>query len=420
MSEKQVARSTRAQRIAWCFYDFGNSAYPTIIITAAYVTYFKAEVVGGDGGRGDALWGWANAIGALLVLLMAPPLGLLADRARRKRLFLSLHAWLCVAATAALAFTGKGDVALAMGLVALSLYAFEGANVFYNGFLPELVGEDEVERLGARGWAFGYAGGLLALLLVVVAMKVLGLPAWAIPLVVAAWFFGGTLPTLLLLRDAPAPVRATATSRDSGAPARRATLFAQLRELRKHPELARFLLALFVYMNGVNTIIVFAAAFSSQTLGFSNTENLILVMLLNLVAAPGALLFGRIATERGARKSIALSLWGWLLVVALAVTTTSVLTQGAARIAFWGVAALAALLIGATQATSRSFVGLLAPRGQSAEYYGFMALAGRASAILGTLVFGFVSQSVGQIAAVGSVGVFFALGLVLLRRVSTA
>ena len=149
-AENPGVPSNRAQRFAWCLYDFGNSAYPTVIITAAYAIYFKEVVVGGDAGRADELWGNASSLGALLVFLAAPVLGALADRRAAKLRYLRVHAWLCAAATALLAWTGPGTVGLAVTLIVVSLYAFEGGNVFYNAFLPELAPRHELPRLSSR------------------------------------------------------------------------------------------------------------------------------------------------------------------------------------------------------------------------------------------------------------------------------
>lgn len=415
--------STKAERFAWCLYDFGNSAYPTVIITTAYALYFR-EVVAADpthsanaaaatSGVGDRLWGDANAIGALLIFLAAPLLGAAADRLGAKQKLLSIHAWLCIVTTGLLAATGPGDVTLAMVLLIASLYGFEGANVFYNAWLPELVDDAAMPGLSGRAWAFGYAGGLLCLLLVL-GLEAAGLADRWFPIVVAVWFAGFTLPTMLMLRD-------RAPQRPAADPDRSWTPLAGWRRLRGEGRLGRFLLALFFYMNGLNTVYVFAAVFAAESLHFSTVESLVLVMLMNAVAAPGALWFARIAERRGALQSIAVSLVVWLIAIAAAVVAASpdLLPQHDRVLLFWGVAGLAALAIGATQATSRTYVGQIAPPGSSGEWFGFMAFAGKASAILGPFVFGHVSEAAGgdQRWAVGSIGAFFLVGLLLLLRV---
>jgi UMF1 family MFS transporter len=411
-------RSTKAQRFAWCLFDFGNSAFPTVIVTSVYALYFAKVVVGADPpGRADELWGIASGLGALAVAVSAPLLGAVCDRYAVKRRLLAVHGLLCVLATALMATTGPGTVAWAMLLVIVGLYGFEGANVFYNAYLPGLARVEEMPRLSGRAWAFGYAGGLLSLLLVLGLMEGAGVTARWMPLAVAAWFLGFTLPTVILL-----PERLAHGER---APQHGGRILARLRGIGAHPELLGFLLALFFYMNGLNTVYVFAARFASTSLSFSDTESIVLIMVLNVVAAPGALWFGRLAERHGARTSIALSLWIWLAVVGGAVIAAwpGLFGDLAARKAlFWGVAALASLCIGATQATSRTYVGQIAPAGMSGEYFGFMALAGRASAVLGPFVFGTISAASGgdQRWSVASIGAFFAVGLILLQRAPRA
>ncbi len=404
--------STRAQRFVWCLFDFGNSAFPTVIITSVYALYFKRVVVAEAGGRGDELWGLATALGAFVVFLTAPLLGTLGDRLGRKRAFMATHAWACIAVTALLTMTGEGTIALAVVLVVAGVYCFEMANVFYNGFLPELVARDRVASLSGKGWAFGYAGGLLCLLLVLLLTKGLGVHERWLPLAVAAWYLVFTLPTILLLRDAPAP----SGRRDSGG------VWQKLGEIRRYPSLVRFLVAMFFYLNGLNTVYVFAAIFAQQSLGFTVTESIVLIMVLNVVASPGALLAARVAERCGAKQSIVWSLWLWLAAIAGGIVAASPelwSDPATRRVFFWGVAAVASLCIGATQATSRTFVGELAPPGMSGEFFGFMALSGRASAVLGPFVFGVLSHARGgdQRLALGSVAAFFAVGLVLLLRV---
>ncbi len=400
------------QRFAWCLYDFGNSAYPTIIMTAVYALYFADVIVpSAQSASSDKWWGWANGIGALFVVLTAPFLGSLADRVRKKRLFLGLHFVVGVVTCAALALAGPGDVGFAMLLIVVSLYAFEGGNVFYNAFLPELVGVGAVAKLGARGWAFGYAGGLASLGVVLLLLLFFGVDARYCALVAAGWWLVFGLPAIVLLRDAPRSAQ--------GVVARR-SVRQRLLGLREEGRLLRFLAALFFYMNALSTIFVFAAVFTRTSLGFTKTESIVLILLLNIVAIPGSLLFGKLAERRGSLWSIGLSLVLWLFVVAAAITTAwpGLFEPALAKGLFWGVATLAALCIGATQATSRSYVGEITRPGMSGEFFGMMAIAGRASAILGPIVFGELSDLCGgdQRLALASVGGFFFIGLLLLLR----
>ena len=407
--------STRAQRVAWCFYDFANSAFPTVIVTAVYVLYFKGVVVGGSSGASDRLWGIANSTASFLVFLTAPLLGAVADVSGRKRRFLAIYAFACVAATALLSLTGPGTVAFALVAFVIAAVGFEGSCVFYNAFLPELVPEGRMGRLSGAGWALGYVGGLLCLLAV---LPLAERHTALVPLVVAAWFLVFCLPSLALLRDATRPVR------EPGAPSffvQGAERFVRtLREIRRHGPLVRFLIAYLFFENAIVTVIVFTVAFTGDTLRFTMTENIILITVMNAIAAPGALAFGFLADRTGCKRTLVATLVMWLGVVAGAEIAAwpGLFEIEGAKSFFWGVAVLASLCIGASQATARTLVGKLAPRGQSGEFYGYMAFTGKASAIIGPLVFGLVSAATGsQRAAVLTIGVFFAIGLVLLLRV---
>jgi len=414
MTSDQPA-STRAQRAAWCLYDFANSAFPTVIVTAVYVLYFKGVVVGGESGESDRLWGSANSAAAFLVFLTAPLLGAVADVSGRKRVFLGIYAVTCVAATALLSLTGPGTVALALVLFVLAAVGFEGSCVFYNAFLPELVSESRMGRLSGAGWALGYVGGLLCLLAV---LPLAENHTALVPLVVAGWYLVFCVPSLALLRDAPRPAR------DPGGPsllalgARR--FVGTLRRLREHRPLVRFLTAYFFFENAIVTVIVFTVAFTGDTLEFGMTENIILITVMNAIAAPGALAFGFLADRTGCKRTLVITLVMWLGVVAGAEIAAwpGLFEPEGAKAFFWGVAVLASLCIGASQATARTFVGKLAPKGRSGEFYGYMAFTGKGSAILGPLVFGVVSEACdSQRAAVLTIGAFFAVGLVLLLRV---
>lgn len=424
--------SSRASRVAWCFYDFGNSAFPTVVVTALYVIYFKAAVIPGAfpeldaaerGATGDWYWGLANALGALLVFVSAPLLGAVADRTGRKRFFLVLFSALCVLAVLGLGLVGSSSLGLVMLALIIAVLGFEGALVFYNAFLPELVPETRIARLSAVAWGFGYIGGIGCLL--VVLPFVLGKEGdealralEVIPWFVAGWFAVFTLPALLLLRDryeGPRP-RLRASLRAGIADIR-----GDVREFKQQPRFVRFLLAFFLYNNGILAVYVFANAFTHDTLGFTATESLMLVVLLNVVAAPGAYLYGLRAEKRGAKSAILETLVLWLVVCAgaWAVAQRDWFTQELAWWLFWPIAMLAALVIGATQATSRSFVGQLAPAGKSAQYFGMMAFSGKGSAIFGPLLFGAVSASAGQGWAVASLTLLFGGGALVLRTVES-
>jgi UMF1 family MFS transporter len=410
-------RATPGQRFSWCLYDFANSAFPTVIITAVYVLYFKNVVVGdSEPGRSDNLWGMSNSIAAIAVFIIAPVLGAAADMAGRKRLFLIVFTFICVIATGLLFFTGPGTIALSMVLVMIAIIGFEGACVFYNAFLPELASSEKLGRLSGKGWALGYLGGLGCLLAV---KPLTGTYIALIPPLVGLWFLTFAMPALLLLKDKPANTQISHIASIALGITRLKNTF---REIGKHRALVRFLISYFFYNNAVLTIIVFAVAFSSDSLGFTIGESVLLIIVMNMVASPGALAFGYLADRIGPKAVLVATLVIWLIVVAgsEAAAWPGLFSPQGAKSVFWAVAALASLAIGAIQATSRSFVGQMAPDGRSGEFYGFMAFAGKGSAILGPLVFGLVSDIFdSQRAAVATIGLFFVIGLILLLRVPT-
>ncbi|MDD5305729.1 MAG: MFS transporter [Deltaproteobacteria bacterium] len=408
--------STRAERFAWCLYDFANSSFPTVIVTVVYVIYFKNVVVGeGHVGLSDRLWGMANSLAAAVVFLTAPFLGAVADAAGRKRAFLAVYAFACVVATALLALTGPGTVALAVTLFTIASIGFEGSVVFYNAFLPELVPADRMERLSGAGWALGYVGGLACLLVVLPFAKS---HTSLVPLAVAGWYLVFSLPSLALLRDRARPSPGSLAPSVVAEGGRR--FLSTLRGIGEHRSLSRFLTAYFFFENAIVTVIVFTVAFTKDTLGFTITENIILVVVMNAIAAPGAYAFGRVAERIGCKRTLVVTVCMWLAVVAGAEVSAwpGLFTAPGAKSVFWGVATLASLCIGASQATARTFVAQLAPEGRSGEFFGFMAFAGKGSAILGPIVFGLASDISGsQRVAVATIGAFFLAGLVLLLRV---
>lgn len=414
MTQPPTQPSTRGRRFAWYLYDFANSAFPTVIVTAIYVRYFKGVVVASeDPGYSDWLWGMSNSLAALIVFLSAPLLGAVADLAGRKRLFLVAATLLCVTSTGLLSLTGEGTVASAITFFVIAVIGFESACVFYNAFLPELATVQTIGRLSGQGWALGYLGGLGCLL--VATLMVPAHTRW-VPLLVAAWYLIFAFPAFRALRDRKTGKDKTTAYFSRAVSQIKKTLIAA----KSNPSFNKFLISFFFYNNAVNTIIVFAVAFSGDSLGFTITESMLLMIVMNVIAAPGAYFFGKIADGIGAKRTLVITLVMWLVVVAGAMFAAwpELFAAETAKDVFWGVAALASLCIGAVQATSRSFIGQMAPPGQSGEFYGFQAFAGKSSAIVGPIVFGWASDVFdSQLAGVATTGVFFVLGLALLLRV---
>ncbi len=409
----QAPPPTNSERLSWCLYDFANSAFPTLISTVAYAVYFS-EVVAGGGPDGPLWWGLAITASMIIIGVLSPLVGAVADHSASKKKWLFFYASLCVVSTAALFLVGPGDLAAGTILFVVANIGFAGGNGIYNGFLPELSDEGSVGRLSGYGFALGYAGGLLALAIC--------LPLLAGGLgpenqmsfrssfvVTAAWFALFSVPIFLWMRE-----RAVASSVPPGMTLLAAG-YGRLREtfsrVRKLTDLFKFLGAFLIYNDGIETVIYFSSIYAVSVLGFSMLETVYLFMAVQGTALVGAVVFGQVTDRLGAKRTILITLALWSAVVAAAFFTTS-------KTQFWGIALVAGIGLGSNQAASRGLVRFFIPAGKDAEFYGFFALCGKFSAILGPAVYGIVSKLAGdQRIAILSVLVFFVTGGFLLMTV---
>ncbi len=405
---------------SWCFYDFANSAYPTLIVTVAYSVYFK-KIVAGGGGGGDFLWGISLSIAMIITSLISPPLSAVADSAGlRKRLLLAFAA-LCVIATALLTTVKAGMAAVGMALFIAATIGFEGSLIFYNAFLPEISTPATIGRVSGWGWGLGYFGGLLCLFLVKPLLAG-GFSPENLPLfrasffAVAVFYAVFTLPVVFWLRESrpaarengnfPSPGETTSLIRSVREAFR--SLLETFHELRRREGALRFLLAFFIYNDGIVTVISFSSIYAVTTLGFSMAETLELFIAVQVSAGVGALALGYLADAWGERKTVLLTLANWCIVVIVAYLTGSKST-------FFAVSILAGFSLGSCQAASRSLMARYIPPGGTTQTYAFYGLCGKMSSIMGPLVFGGVSAATGdQRTAILSVLLFFLIGGALL------
>jgi len=390
--------------VAWTIYDFANSAFVAIVPATVYSKYYALVVVGNERGEGDFWWGLAVTVSMAVVALASPPLGALADRAGVRKRFLFLLTYVSVAATALMATVGKGDVLWGWLLAVVGIVGFEGAIVYYNAYLPDLVPPDRQGRLSGYGFAVGYAGSAAAL---GAALPFALAENYGGTFLVAALLFGlFALPAILYLpRDRPGERLARA------ARAGFVQTWATLRRILRLPALRRFLLAYLFFEDGINTVVFFSSIFAGQTLGFTTPEVILLYFVVQLSALGGAWAWARPIDFKGPKFVIICTLVQWCLVV-LAAFFVHTKSQ------FFVVAILAGTGLGAVQAASRAFMAGLIRKGQEAELFGFYALCGKASAILGPQVFWIVSWTTGgQRAAILAVGLFFLAGLVIVSGV---
>jgi UMF1 family MFS transporter len=398
-------------------YDFANSGYTTVVLTAVFSAYFVGSIAGGANWATLA-WTSALALSSLIVMATMPAIGAYADlRAAKKRL-LALSTIGCVAATAALAGAGPGDVAWAVVAVVLSNVFFTYGESLIAAFLPELARENSLGRVSGWGWAFGYFGGMLTLglsLAYVIRAQGQGLPAsHFVP--VTMWITAGvfalsTLATFALLEERALPQAAAAGG--SGVRASLARLRRTWREARRFRDFSALLACAVAYQAGIAVVIALAAIYAEQVLAFEQTETMALVFLVNIASAVGAFAFGYWQDRIGHRPALALTLVGWIAMTALAY-----LAQTATL--FWVAAVVAGLCMGSSQSAGRALAGAFAPAQRLAEFFGLWTFAVRLAAIIGPMTYGLVTLATAgnHRVAILCTGLFFVVGLIVLARVN--
>lgn len=394
----------RRQIVSWCLFDFANSSYSAVIAAVVFQVWYINAVVGNSAGAGDLWWGRAISLSMLVVSLSSPFLGGIADHAGRRKGMLAAYTLLCVVAVACFSFLRPGAALAGFALIVLANVGMEGGLVFYNSFLPQIVPAHRQGRLSGWGFAVGYAGSALSLLIALPLAKAGRFEAvW---LMVAAFFALFSLPAFRWLpADKPSGLSMTRAGREG---VRQAVT--TLREIWGRREARRFMLAYLIYEDGVNTVIVFSSSLAATTFGFAQGELILLYLVVQLTALVGAFALARPTDTWGPKRVVLVSLLLWSLVAVLAFLIRD-------KAQFWLVGCIAGLGLGTVQAGSRAFFARFVPAGREAAYFGVYSLVGKTSAILGPLVFGQVSAMLGsQRPAILAIGAFFAIGLALLMR----
>jgi UMF1 family MFS transporter len=412
-------RTGRAGLLAWCLYDFANSGFPAVITTFVFSAYF-AQAVAPTPEQGTFLWSQMQSLTALMIALLSPVLGAVADQTGRRKPWIIALTLICVAATASLWWVkpGGAHIPLALVLVAIGTMGFEFGAVFYNAMLPGLVPKGRIGRLSGWGWGAGYIGGIIVLAIGLVGFVQAETPWFgvgkeeaahvrAIGPLVALWFLVLALPMFLLTPDAPA------TGVPMGAAIGRG--FAQLRDTiaraREHRPIVLFLIAQMIYVDGLNTMFQFGGIYAAGTFGMSLPEVIQFGILLNVTAGIGAFIFAGIDDRLGARTTILISLAG------LVAFGTALLVLESKTL-FLIVGALLGIFVGPVQAASRSMMARLAPAHLRNEMFGLLAFSGKATAFLGPLVLGWITLLAGsQRAGMGVIVVFMLAGALLLLLV---
>jgi len=396
---------------SWAMFDFANSGYTTVVITAVFNAYFVAEVAG-NAPWATLAWTCALAVSYALIMITAPILGAYADAHAAKKRLLAATTLGCIAFTAALATVGRGDLWLAITLIVLSNYCFGSGENLIAAFLPELAQGEALGRVSGWGWSLGYLGGLVSLgacLAYVIQAQAQGMAATGfVPvtmLITAAIFALASLPTFLFLRERAVPVS------KAGSVVREA--FARLRDTLRHAhrytDLRRFLICIVFYQAGIQAVIALAAVYAHQVMGFTTRDTLFLILLVNITAAAGAFLFGQVQDRLGHVRTIVLTLAGWIVTVLLAYAAQS-------PPLFWVAANLVGLCLGSSQSAGRALVGYLSPPARTAEFFGLWGLAVKLSSILGPVTYGLVTWLThgDHRLAILITGVYFVAGIAII------
>jgi UMF1 family MFS transporter len=398
-------------------YDFANSGYTTVVITAVFNAYFVAEVAG-RAPWATLAWTSALAVSYVLIMLTAPLIGAYADaHAAKKRLLIATTLG-CVLFTAGLALVGRGDLVLGIALIVLSNFFFGTGENLVAAFLPEIAQGEALGRVSGWGWSLGYLGGLVSLgacLAYVAHAQAQGAQAADfVPvtmLITAGIFALASLPIFLFLRERAVPVAAPGDVLRSA--------FARVRETLRHAgayaDLRRFLVCIVFYQAGIQTVVALAAVYAQEVMGFTTRDTLFLILVVNVTAAAGALAFGQVQDRIGHVPTLVLTLIGWIATVLLAWAAEGPLL-------FWIAANLVGVCLGSSQSAGRALIGYLSPRARTAEFFGLWGLAVKLSSILGPITYGVVTWLThgDHRLAMLVTGLYFIVGLAILAGIDVA
>jgi len=380
---------------SWACYDFANSPFTTLVLTFVYATYFT-QAIATDPITGTVLWSRAIALSALIAGVCSPILGYFVDCLGYRKNWLIFFTVICAAATVGLYGVLPGQVATALILIVIANTAYELAMVFYNAFLPDITPVERIGRISGYGWGLGYLGGLLVLVFVLIAFVRPDVPWFGVTkidgqniritnVVVAAWLVVFSVPFVFWVPEVKPPI----SQRKIYFLSSLSQLQITFRRILKFKEVCRFLIARFIFNNGLVTIFLFGGIYAAESFGFTLQEVLIFGIALNVAAGFGAFLMGYLDDLFGGKKTIIISLVGLILAVALAVLTSS-------KLMLWVSGMVIGVFSGPNQSASRSLMARLVPPDSQAQFFGFYAFSGKFTAFLGPLLFGIITQWTGS------------------------
>lgn len=373
--------SPKGRRIAWYLYDFGNSAYASVVLLAIYSAYFKKGVVGGA--EGTKLWGYSIAIAMIVVAVISPVLGSLADYFAIKKRMLVFFTTLSAGFTGCLFFIQKGDILYGMIFFILAEIGYRAAQVYYDALLPEVANPKEISKVSGNGWAIGSLGGILCLALVLPLVIIFdsNFVLRLTMVITAIYYFVFTIPLLFFVEERAVPQKLK--QGESVFTIGFIRLWNTLKQMGNYREYFKFMIAFILYNDGVMIALNFAAIIGAVLYGYGQQELIILIIIVGLMNTVGAWLFGHISHLSTAKTALFAS----LACMAVAIVWLQLNYVGWL---FFVIGSIAGFALGGLQAISRTMVAKLAPAGQSAEFFGLFAVAGRSSSVVGPALFGWL------------------------------
>ena len=388
-STMESVKPTRKARWSWYLYDFGNSAYASVVLLAVYSAYFKNAVVGGA--EGTRLWGISVGIAAILVALISPVLGSIADFSRSKKKLLIIFSAIAIIFTGMLFFVrndntffqGNLNIVFGMLFFIIADIGYRGAQVFYDALLMDVSTPKTIGTVSGKGWAVGMIGGIIVLLIVLLPIQTIGntFVPYAF-LITAAFYLISSLPCFFWVKEHSEPeLRPEGVSTLKLAFQKLAQTF---KDVKKYKEFIKYTISFLIYNDGIMMLMDFASIIGATLFGMQQTQLILFVIVIQVAGTIGALLFGRISDRRTSKTAIIIS----LIILSLSITALFFITN---ITWFFIIGFLAGFSLSGAQAVSRTMVSQLAPTSKTTEFYGFLSVAGRTSTFVGPLVFGTLS-----------------------------
>ena len=400
----------RKEVLAWSFYDFANQPFTTIIVTFIYSAFF-VKVIAPNPQIGTAMWANAIAVTAIIVAVLSPILGAIADNGGYRKFFLISFTTICALFSVLLYFPEAGDVFWALTLFIIANIAFEMGTVFCNSYLPDLSNQKNSGSISGFAWGLGFVGGLLALFLALLLFDVNNpVELRKINVLVGIWFAVFSIPTFLFLKDRKKEKLTKKHISDSFA-----TIRKTFNSITYYKQISQFLIARLFFNDGLITIFALGGIYAVGTINFTFEEVMLLGILLNICAGFGSFLFGYLEDKIGVKKVINISLV--VLIIATLLAYIAPETNSPKEI-FWLAGVLIGLMVGPNQSCSRSLMAQLAPKEKQNEFFGFFALTGKATSFLGPLLFGIITTYYSQQMALWVVIILFVVGLLLFNRIT--